>query len=119
MVWSSEHYEARPIAPPDDCGVVPTFPEGGCFAAARIGGVDGVDGAVECVVGWVAEVARGARGGQQQAQPSAMTAGQLRRSPRADASRRCRGMEWMERIPRWFRVGQDELAKRDFGLACT
>ena len=74
------------------------------------------------VVGWVAEVTNGGRGGQQQAQPSATTAGQLQRSPRADASRRCRGMErmeWMERIPRWFRVGQDELAKRDFGLACT
>ena len=54
--------------------------------------------------------------------PLPTTAEWFRRSLRADASRRCRRMEWMEwmeRIARWFRVGQDELAKRDFGLACT
>ena len=45
LAYSGEDQQTLPQAPPNDSGVVPTFPEGGCFATARADGVDGADGA--------------------------------------------------------------------------
>ena len=103
---------------PNDGEAVPTFLDGGCFAAAHAGGADGADGVRG---GFVAEVAHPVRREGQQAQPSAMTAGQFRRSPRADAKRRRWGierMEWMERVASAHTSWQDGcdnlLAGHDF-----
>ena len=84
--------------------------------------MDGVDGAVERVVG--GSLRSLAADGVGNSEPNPQR--RLRGSSNVPRGRMRRGggggMGWMERmewIPRWFRERQDELAKRDFGLACT